>query len=112
MCSSDFIIESFMADCGGDEPQVNCSCCTTCCNGGSGECVTNVLQMCENDAEGFEQNVERGTVCECLDSLDEACESDVCSLVSQSCSDSCQSCNSRRCSCGLFLKNDYSIKQL
>jgi hypothetical protein len=59
--------------------------------------------VCENDAERLEQHVERGTVCECLDRLDEACESDVCSLVSQSCSDSCESCNADGTVCGAAL---------
>ena len=39
------------ADCGGLDPQVDCSCCTLCCDEDTGDCSIDVPRVCEIAAE-------------------------------------------------------------
>jgi Leucine-rich repeat (LRR) protein len=59
------------ADCGGADPQVECTCCTTCCDSSSGNCTTNKEAVClvekswHEQPDGPEYHEAAGTVCEC-----------------------------------------------
>jgi hypothetical protein len=67
------------ADCGGDDPQIACDCCTGCCEGE--ECKFNLIGVCELNGLGFMKEEVRGTSCACseggktLTCSDSTCES-------------------------------------
>jgi hypothetical protein len=83
------------ADCGGVDPQVECTCCTTCCDSSSGGCKINKEAIClvekswHEHPNGPEYHESAGTVCECTTPgfEDNA-------TTTLSCRDTqCQSCN-------------------
>jgi len=68
ICARDSPVTYLEADCGGTAPEVNCSCCSVCCNDDAGECEGNPDILCSNDKKKFElEHEERQEVCECLD---------------------------------------------
>jgi Leucine rich repeat len=92
VCKNQTAIFPFVnADCGGLDPEVECSCCVTCCD--SFACAVNNTNAClveksEYDSpEGLQYIESAGTVCECI-------SSDIDNAISFSCMDTqCQSCN-------------------
>jgi hypothetical protein len=98
------------ADCGGMEPQVECTCCTTCCDSSSGNCTIDKEAVClvekswHEHPNGREYHESAGTVCECTttDSEDNA-------TTTLSCRDTqCQSCNPDETVCSINEHYQYS----
>jgi hypothetical protein len=78
-------------DCGGVDPEVECSCCAGCCD--SFACIINKTNAClskksqYDSPKGLQYIESAGTVCECI-------SSDIDDEISFSCMDTqCQSCN-------------------
>ena len=106
MCEPESIRWTIEADCGGDDPAVDCPCCVVCCDNISGHCTIDTLADCNVDKQIFELEGGRhyfpgiGTECEC--STNENNE------VVMSCSDTaCQSCNQDGTVCSV--NQDYSF---
>jgi hypothetical protein len=94
-CNQTAVFAKVEADCGGATPEVECSCCTACCDSPSGNCTVNQEAVCfvESswyvDPNGKEYYEGAGTVCECGGS-----ENNIDTRTIWSCSDpQCQSCN-------------------
>lgn len=94
------------ADCGGDDPEIDCPCCITCCDDISGNCTIDGVQACEVSkgyfaAPGGRHFVDgAGATCEC--SINENNEAVL------SCTDTeCQSCNRDGSVCSV--NSDYSF---
>ena len=90
-CNKDALLTSISADCGGTDPELECPCCTKCCDNSSGECSMEFESVCRIDERHFEEEsglmyIESAdTICECTGSGPN---------TTLSCSDSnCQSCN-------------------
>jgi Leucine-rich repeat (LRR) protein len=73
ICNETPLFITMTADCGGDDPLVDCPCCTRCCDHQNpGNCTTNFNSICavyENQyvspgGKYYEEG--RGTVCECV----------------------------------------------
>jgi Leucine rich repeat len=101
------ILTKIDADCGGVEPPVECSCCTSCCDSLSGNCTSDGEAVClvekswyemENGLEYYELG---GTECACTADTDSnttttaaAAAAEGVATTTLSCSDpQCQSCN-------------------
>jgi hypothetical protein len=102
--SSGVVLSKVDADCGGAEPLVECTCCTTCCDSSSGDCAINTEAIClvekswHEHPNGPEYHESAGAVCECTttDSGDNA------TTTTLSCSDTqCQSCNQDETVCSI-----------
>jgi Leucine-rich repeat (LRR) protein len=93
-CNDETILTTDIhADCGGDVPEIECDCCTTCCEGE--ECELSLIGMCELAGGGFMIEEERGTSCACSEGG-----------KTLTCSDStCESCNADGSVC--VTNNDY-----
>jgi hypothetical protein len=93
-CNAEIVLTTNIhADCGGDVPEIECDCCTTCCEGE--ECELRLMGMCELTGGGFMIEEERGTSCACSDGG-----------KTLTCSDStCESCNADGSVC--VTNNDY-----
>lgn len=71
------------ADCGGETPQIECSCCIQCCDDSTGECALDVGNNCQAKARKFGHDDQRSAQCECSqDDLSFSCTDTAC----QSCS--------------------------
>lgn len=79
-CNQSSLGVEIQADCGGDPPEVECSCCTACCDGDN--CALNLLGVCEFNEFRFGQDEERNAQCTCSENG---------SLLQ--CTESCESCN-------------------
>ena len=104
-CNSPSIVTEIRADClgGGDDgtpPQVDCPCCTFCCDDRTGACEINAQGTCEvgksrftDETRGIFYEPERGATCDCFDISDvNADASD--ESWELSCTDTtCMSCN-------------------
>ena len=97
------LITRLTADCGGDDPAVDCPCCARCCGnnlsspppsfvGGDDreECVENMEVVCQLDSRQYDHvngtlyNEAANTTCDCVgDGLD----------ITMVCNDECQTCN-------------------
>jgi hypothetical protein len=69
----------FEADCGGDSPEVNCTCCDMCCADAvdqqESDCEPNIPGICRKESMLFERDEDRGTVCTCNGVVDQkACQ--------------------------------------
>ena len=78
------------ADCGGPLPEIECSCCTTCCDDDSGECTWDIPRLC--------QNVEDRYI-ELLGDVDCACDEESAKLTCNFLDD-CPTCNEDGTVCG------------
>ena len=80
------------ANCGGDDPEVTCSCCTRCCIDDSRFCPLNIEQVCKNYAFDWEVNKFQGMAsCTCAsDSLSFSCTFG-----------DCETCNKDSTVCGM-----------
>jgi len=89
-CNRSIPPQFLSADCSGNPPEVNCTCCTTCCDGPS--CQQDAMNVCrayKNYFEGLEASVH-GTVCNCSDDgLHVSCNDTAC----QSCNDGGSVCS-------------------
>jgi Leucine-rich repeat (LRR) protein len=97
------VLSKVNADCGGAEPQVECTCCTTCCDSSSGNCMINKDAVClmekswHEDPNGPKYHETAGTVCECTTT-----GSGHNATTSLSCRDTqCQSCNQNESVCSI-----------
>jgi hypothetical protein len=97
------VLRKVDADCGGVDPQVECSCCTTCCDSSSGNCMINKETMClvekawHEHPDGPEYDKSAGMVCECT-----TIGSKGNSTTTLSCRDTqCQSCNRNETVCSI-----------
>jgi Leucine-rich repeat (LRR) protein len=87
--SSSALITNIKADCLGDDPQIPCDCCATCCNKGGDYCETNATKICQVNAAQLESVMARGANCNCsqdgsrVDCVDTACKS--CNIQETSC---------------------------
>ena len=73
--------DTLKADCNGAPPEVDCSCCTVCCDDASGQCSTDSMAFCERSGNTLEMEfLDYDTLCECLDEgytlacVDTACQ--------------------------------------
>jgi hypothetical protein len=105
------VLSKVEADCGGVDPQVECSCCTTCCDFSSGNCTINEEAIClvekswHEHPNGREYQVSAGTVCECTTTPSE----DNATTTTLSCRDTqCQSCNRNESVCSINEQYQYS----
>jgi hypothetical protein len=105
------VLSKVDADCGGEDPLVECTCCTTCCESSSGDCTINKEAVClvekswHEYPNGSEYHESAGAVCECTttDSGDNA------STTTLSCRDTqCQSCNQDETVCSINEHYQYS----
>ena len=55
-------IAEIQADCGGLSPEVECSCCSVCCEDDSGYCIVNLPQICENNVVWMESIMDEAQV--------------------------------------------------
>ena len=76
------------ADCLGDDPEVQCPCCSECCDK-HGNCHFDIPKLCNKTARRWETKLDRGLVCECQDGG-----------YTMSCTETCQSCNEDKSICG------------
>jgi hypothetical protein len=97
------LLSKVEADCGGGDSQVECSCCTTCCDSSSGNCTINKEAICHVEKSwhehpnGREYHESAGTVCKCTTT---GFEHDATTTLS--CSDTqCQSCNQDKTVCSI-----------
>ena len=90
--SAENLIERITADCGGPRPQVDCSCCTICCDDVSGECPWVLQSICKQEAsiteatpriadEGYSSErmctcLEDGSAYSCVESSCPSCSED------------------------------------
>ena len=81
-----------LADCGGPAPEVECSCCTSCCSDGQTSCPISSIQLCENHAQDLERHreLEEEVQCDCSDDY----WSVLCNYVN------CPTCNEDGTICG------------
>jgi hypothetical protein len=107
LCNQTAIFTSVEADCGGVDPQVECSCCVSCCD--SSTCVVNNTNTCFAEKsrydrpKGHEYVESAGTVCECISSDIDA--------AYFSCMDTqCQSCNLDGTVCSINMQYQRSIQ--
>jgi Leucine rich repeat len=107
---SSVVLSKVDADCGGMDPQVECTCCTTCCDSSSGNCTINKAVVClvekawHEHPDGPEYHESAGTVCECTTngSEDNA-------TTTLSCRDTqCQSCNRNETLCSINEHYEFS----
>ena len=90
------------ADCGGESPEVECSCCVKCCDNESGGCVEYPDRGCEKVE--FQSRLFGYIVsCEC-DGLTFSCEADE--------QATCESCNEDGSICGISLVYGFSDVQI
>jgi hypothetical protein len=89
------------ANCGGVDPQVECTCCTTCCDSSSVNCTIIKEAVClvekswHEDPNGPEYHESAGTVCECT-----MAGSGHNATTTLTCRDTqCQSCNRNETVC-------------
>jgi Leucine rich repeat len=94
-CNKTFLVTKVEADCGGVEPAVECSCCTSCCEPLTGNCTVITETVCLVEKSYFEDEngpnyyESGGTVCECTTGSDSNN-----GFATLSCTDTqCQSCN-------------------
>jgi Leucine-rich repeat (LRR) protein len=105
------VLSKVDADCGGVDPQVECTCCTTCCDSSSGNCTINNEAIClvekswHEHPDGLEYHESAGTVCECTTT-----GSDDNATTTLSCSDTqCQSCNRNETVCSINQHYQFSF---
>jgi hypothetical protein len=79
-CNKTILMTSIGADCGGDPPEVNCPCCTKCCQDGD-DCDLSVPAICKTQAGKFESYPDRRAPCSCTEDG-----------TYLSCTDTCESC--------------------
>jgi hypothetical protein len=110
-CNQTDVFTKVDADCGGANPEVDCSCCTTCCDSSSGNCTLNKEALCSletswfENPNGYEYYEGAGTVCECSGS-----ENKTDTTPTWSCSDTqCQSCNRNGTVCSINEQYQASI---
>jgi hypothetical protein len=104
------VLSKVDADCGGADPQVECTCCTTCCDSSSGNCTTSEEAVClvekswHEDPNGRAYHESAGTICECITTGTE--DNPTAAL---SCRDTeCQSCNRDGTVCSMNEYYQYS----
>jgi hypothetical protein len=97
------VLSKVSADCGGVDPQVECTCCTTCCDSSSGNCTMNNDARClvektwHEHPDGVEYHESAGTECECSTTGTEDN-----ATTTLSCRDTqCQSCNRNETVCSI-----------
>jgi hypothetical protein len=104
------VLSKVDADCGGVDPKVECTCCTTCCDSSSGNCTISNESIClvekswHEHPNGREYHESAGTVCECTTtgSEDNA-------TTTLSCRDTeCQSCSPDETVCSINEHYQYS----
>mmetsp|Transcript_56230 Transcript_56230/g.136284 ORF Transcript_56230/g.136284 Transcript_56230/m.136284 type:complete len:976 (+) Transcript_56230:384-3311(+) len=84
-CSKDVLPTSISADCGGEVPQIECSCCSSCCDADGGSCVLNITSACNAKAGSLVvMDPSRNATCSCNDDF---------TVVSCNDDDTCVSCN-------------------
>jgi Leucine-rich repeat (LRR) protein len=108
------VLSKVDADCGGVDPQVECSCCTTCCDSSSGSCTINKEAVClvekswHEHPNGREYHESAGTVCECTTTGTD----DNATTTTLSCEDTqCKSCNRNETVCSVNEHYQYSYGQ-
>ena len=100
-CQPGSRVHRLEADCGGDEPKVTCSCCTTCCT--ESTCETDQLQICKNTASDFEFNrLEGRSSCVC----DTSGRGFSCAF-----DDDCETCNEDSTVCGVTRSSEFSFAE-
>jgi hypothetical protein len=111
-CDQTAVLTKIEADCGGANPEVECSCCTKCCDSSSGDCTVNKEAVCSvetswyNTPNGHKYYDGAGTVCEC--NLGSENNNDT--TTTWSCSDTqCQSCNRKGTVCSINEQYQSSI---
>ena len=107
-CNREDLLIKLAADCGGDNPLMDCPCCATCCTP-LGECELVNDGICEIDSSNFESPSGRlhredaGTECECLEDF----ESD--NNLTLSCRDTiCESCSLDQHVCVISIEHRYT----
>jgi hypothetical protein len=112
-CNQTSIFTKIDADCAGEEPAVECPCCTSCCDSLSGNCTINGEAVCQVEKSWFANETgpdyyESGeTVCECTTGSN----SDV-GIATLSCKDTqCQSCNQNGTVCSINELYQYSYDE-
>ena len=60
VCDKANLVRDVLADSGGRSPEVECSCCTSCCSDGSERCATNRRQLCDKYARDLERSSRGG----------------------------------------------------
>jgi hypothetical protein len=109
-CNQKNLFTKIDADCGGVDPTVECSCCTSCCNLLSGDCMVNREAVClvekswfvnENGPKYYKSG---GTVCNCTTGSN---KNNV-ATSTLSCMDTeCQSCNQDGTMCSINNQYQY-----
>jgi hypothetical protein len=112
-CNETAVVTRISSDCGGVDPAVECSCCTSCCDLSSGNCTFNGEAACLVDKSSFESKdgtkyyESAGTVCECRTDSDSNN-----GIVTLSCMDTqCQSCNLNGTVCSMNEHYQYSYDE-
>ena len=80
------------ADC----EEIDCPCCTDCCDDVSGNCTVDVARICEGlayEAENFLSPESSGTTCQCRQSEEGELSDGEEDFIHLKCSDVCQTCN-------------------
>lgn len=97
-CNQSGLSIEIEADCHGDVPEVECSCCTTCCE--DGDCFLNSLSVCELYANSFElrDDGDRESQCDCSEDGSNV-----------QCTESCESCNFEGSICARSLGYGHSF---
>lgn len=105
-CNQPTVFTAISADCGGDAPGVECTCCTSCCDSSLGDaseagaCAVNVTATCLTKAGRSEIEEGRGAVCTCSENRDLG--------AVLSCTDTeCQTCNLEGSMCAI--NTDYGF---
>ena len=96
-CNRPQLITEIEADCLGETSDLNCECCTSCCDDET--CSLNVFAICETKASKFELDAERGAACTCTEDG-----------TSVTCSDTtCESCNLDESVCAINKDYGYNL---
>ena len=102
-CNKNAMFVDITADCGGATPEVDCPCCSKCCDDLTGECSVNLPVICDivglsfAHEHGSNFDERRETVCECKDDG-----------YTLSCTDTaCPSCNLDGTVCALNTEYGY-----
>jgi Leucine-rich repeat (LRR) protein len=97
-CNQAILTTSIEADCGSEDPEIDCECCTSCCVNGN-DCQLSVPSICQTQAGKFEVDPQRGASCSCSDDG-----------TTLSCTDStCESCNLDETACAVNTEYGYTF---
>ena len=99
-CNQTHGVHELQADCGGDAPEVTCSCCTKCCTDGAWFCPVDKQQVCINYAVDWEvKKFQEAANCTCVTDN---------SSISCSLGD-CVTCNEDSSVCGMTTAFDIML---